>query len=220
MTTLKTPTGDEIRAASRKQRVWAVAVMFLGLVLVIGLLWYMNFTNQTVDAYRSRVADQNAQLAQKDDTIREQNGKAQALYEQLVAAGQEPVTTPAVNGRDGVQGLPGRDATVEDVLKALAQYCANDACKGPQGAAGVNGAAGTSGTDGTPGKDGTPGLNGVNGVNGKDGRGIASVACEATPEGGYTGVGVVTFTDSTTQTVAGLCRPTDTPTPTPTDGTR
>jgi hypothetical protein len=92
---------------------------------------------------------------------------------------------PGPVGPAGAQGLPGGVGPA-----------------GPTGTDGADGADGASGESivGPEGPPGPAGPAGADGADGADGRGIVSIAC------GGDNNWVITFTDDTTQTVAGPCR--------------
>lgn len=107
-------------------------------------------------------------------------------------------------GATGVAGADGQNATSAQIGAAVAVYCAaNGNCQGPAGAEGTNGTNGTNGSDGAAGKDGT---------------GISGVSCVAETDGST--AFRFTFTDGTSQDVAGPCTPpTTSPTSSSTEGT-
>lgn len=143
-------------------------------------------------------------------------------------------TTPEV-GAKGATGASGRDGVsivsaectgsgleifFSDGSQSDAGTCVGPAGKsgspGPSGAPGVNGAnstvagpQGSPGPAGAPGQDGAPGKDGAPGPAGPAGNGLSSVTCVA--EADASTAFRFTYTDGTTQDVAGACTPPPTP---------
>ena len=87
-------------------------------------------------------------------------------------------------GADGVPGADGRNATDEQVVWAVTNYCAaNGGCRG---------SAGRDGQDGAPGAPGAPGNPGI------DGRGIGHFECGVRDL-------IVHYTDGTSQSLPVRC---------------
>ena len=187
---------EKTEQVSRSATRWAVASrVIFGVVVVVGSVGFGFYSAAANVALQDRYLDTVASL---DDARVDAN----RLYEQLAKSGQTPEVVPEARtapipgekGARGPQGVPG-DA-------------------GPAGVAGVAGADGAPGTDGTNGADGVDGQLGADGADGApgpqgpsgaDGRGISSVECAVVADG--VTAFRFTFTDGTTQDVAGACTP-------------
>lgn len=142
--------------ASRTVAVLAVLTFLAALVAVSVNNAQLRAENQAMfAAYQSTVADANA------------------LRDQLIDAGEDPVVTPPSNtdlpqgipapvvspgpqGPRGLQGFAGRSVTASELAAAVTEYCATGECVGPAGATGTPGADGESIT-GPPGPQGPAG---------------------------------------------------------------
>jgi hypothetical protein len=162
--------------AARTVAVLAVLTFLAALVAVSVNNAQLRAENQAMfAAYQSAVADANA------------------LRDQLIDAGEDPVVTPPANadmhsgisapapspGPQGPRGLPGsagRSVTAAEIAEAVAEYCATGACVGPTGATGAPGADGDS-VVGPQGPQGPPGESIVGP------QGAAGPAGPACPEG-------------------------------------
>ena len=114
---------------------------------------------------------------------------------------------------DGVDGQDGQNATPEMVLAAVTEYCSDGRCVGAAGANGepgpppsaeaiqaaVNAFCANGACVGAPGTNGT---NGTDGAPGTPGRGIVSMVCQQEPDYSW----IVTYTDGTSEPIAGPCR--------------
>lgn len=139
-----------------------------------------------------------------------------ALAEQVRALGDVPVaevdgsSTPTIIPLQGPRGIPG--VTGPRGPRGLAGAAGPAGEVGPTGAPGEAGSAGSAGPKGEAGPAGKDGANGKDGAPGAAGRGISSVACLDSGDWQFT------FTDGTTQSVAGPCKVMTTlPDPAPAD---
>ena len=151
----------------RSTKVWTIAYKTIG--IMIGLL---------VVAALALAALNNAQLRATNQImyadLQASQENAQSLYEQLLALGEEPegeepsevteTTVPGVPGEPGPSGPRGDDGrapTPDEILGAVAEYCATTgACQGT--ASTVPGPAGEAGADSTePGPPGPAGAQGA-----------------------------------------------------------
>jgi hypothetical protein len=127
-------------------------------------------------------ADLRDQLAQSHRETTAETANAEKLYQQLLSAGQTPVTEPSQPGIPGAPGTPGQNgrgiASVScrsDGLWAISYtdgttQLASGPCVGPPGNPGAPGAAGADGVNGQNGADGANGTNGTNGADGAPGQ--------------------------------------------------
>lgn len=204
------------RSAARWR--WASRAIFAGLVVaVIVFGGYLGFANTAL----------RDELGESADRLAESQAEAAALYEQLLAAGEDPVVEPSEPGArgeigpqgvPGIQGVPGDDGrppTAEEVLAAVNAYCVSvggckgaDGMEGAPGAPGAAGIPGESGADGIPGEsgaDGAPGPAGPQGEPGMNGVSILSVSCVLLDD--LSTAFRFTFTDGTSSDVPGACLP-------------
>jgi hypothetical protein len=123
--------------------------------------------------------------------------QAEDIAEQPTEPVPGPVGPRGPEGPTGPRGFTGDVGPPGPVGPAGAQGLPGGV--GPAGPAGADGAAGASG-ESIVGPEGPAGPAGPAGADGVDGRGIVSVAC------GDDSNWLITFTDDTTQTVAGPCR--------------
>lgn len=160
------------------------------------------------------------ELGESADRLAESQAEAAALYEQLLAAGEDPVVEPSEPGArgeigpqgvPGIQGVPGDDGrppTAEEVLAAVNAYCVS--VGGCKGADGKDGAPGADGTDGAPGESivgpqGPAGPAGPQGEPGMNGVSILSVSCVLLDD--LSTAFRFTFTDGEVTDVPGACLP-------------
>lgn len=200
-------TEKATRSAARWR--WVSRAIFAGLVVaVIVFGGYLAVANTAL----------RDELAESADRLAESQAEAAALYEQLLAAGEDPVVEPSEPGAPGaigpqgvpgIQGVPGRDGstpTAAEVLEAVNAYCASvGGCKGAAGTPGTNGTDGTAGVPGAPGADGAPGPAGPQGEPGMNGVSILSVSCVLLDD--LSTAFRFTFTDGEVTDVPGPCLP-------------
>ncbi len=200
-------TEKATRSAARWR--WVSRAIFAGLVVaVIVFGGYLAVANTAL----------RDELGQSADRLAESQAEAAALYEQLLAAGEDPVVEPSEpgapgaigpQGAPGIQGVPGADGrapTAEEVLAAVNAYCVSvGGCKGADGTNGTNGAPGTDGADGSPGPQGPAGQDGEPGAPGAAGVGVTGVSCVLRDD--LSTAFRFTFSDATTVDVPGACLP-------------
>lgn len=156
-----TTRADLVDAAEsrRKATLWTWLARGVGITLLLAVLLtvgYLMWANISLRATLAASLTENAELRDKVD----------ALYEQVIAAGEEPVTDPEADGEPiagvpgepgarGPQGEPGRPPTDAEITDAVFDICSITAlCDGPPGPAGANGQPGEPGTAGEPGAPG------------------------------------------------------------------
>lgn len=203
-------TARASRSAARWR--WVSRAIFAGLtVAVVVFGGYLAVANTAL----------RDELGQSADRLAESQAEAAALYEQLLAAGEDPVVEPSDDegpgqigpqGVPGIQGVPGADGrapTAAEVLVAVQAYCASvGGCKGADGAPGTNGtngAPGTPGADGTAGAPGPAGQDGAPGAPGAAGVSVTGVSCVLRDD--LSTAFRFTFSDATSVDVPGACLP-------------
>lgn len=149
-----------------------------------------------------------AEAEQRDAEAIERGEAIEALRDQVLELGEEPVVAPVpestsptvINGKDGKDAPP---PTTEQLLAAVQQCFAAGLCTAPKG---DKGDTGNTGGQGSPGNDST--------VAGPAGLGISNIECM--DDGAWR----FTMTDGTTRDTPGPCRaaPTIEPTPDPSEG--
>ncbi|WNM65434.1 membrane protein [Microbacterium phage Phonegingi] len=147
-------TAAEVETSRRKANMWTWLARAMGVALLVAVLatvGYLMFSNTALRATLGDSVAENAELRDKVD----------ALYEQVLAAGEEPVTEPETStppaslpGEKGDKGEAGRPPTQAEIVDAVLNVCAQTAlCTGPAGQPGES-------VKGDPGKDGQPGAPG------------------------------------------------------------
>lgn len=178
------------------ERVWraATAGVIVMLVVLVGAAGvYLALANADL---RDQVDEAHGELVQKQS-------QADALYEQLLATGEQPVVVPSPGpaGDTGPQGAPGRPPTSAEISDAVDAFCASrNQCIGPQGPAGPSGtpgAAGESGATGPAGADGAPGPQGPQGPAGMDGQSAFPFTFSFPLDGGQVSCAVASPTETT-----------------------
>jgi type IV secretory pathway TrbL component len=234
------PQTTNLLNTERKQRLRAERLSFwqtvilIALVVVVGVggMWSGTVVGQRNHA--TGEASKNAEVAQglaarvqaacrldtdEGRSLRKAGlcAAASSASAQVTAAGKAGAQgLPGPAGPSGASGQPGRDATG----KAGAAGSAGASGQPGRDATGEPGASGAPGADstipgpaGAPGTSGTSGTSGVDGKPGQPGRGISSLFCSG-------GDLVVSWTDGTSDIVAGaqVCEqaPTSEPTSDPT----
>lgn len=185
------------------RRAIAVLAWIVIIVVLLALVW---LAGRVVS-----LGEENRQFAERDeqsledrrtlaDRLDREEAALTALAEQLRQLGEQPVVEPTDPPDPGqIVVVPGPKG---DRGESCIEEIGYPRCRGAEGAEGSDGAAGLDGADGAPGPKGDTGERGPQGEQGPagpagaDGRGIQSVTCEG-------GQFVVTYTDGTTQTVAG-----------------
>lgn len=173
----------------------AVGFALMGVLLAVAL-------NQGADNADS-IGTERDRRERVEQKLAEQEAAAAVLAEQLRQLGQQPAVEPEDPPAPGqIIPIPGPkgdrgESCIEEIGYPRCRGAAGD-----DGSSGTPGAAGQDGTDGAPGPKGDKGDTGERGPEGpagpagSDGRGIQSVTCEG-------GQFVVTYTDGTSQPVAG-----------------
>jgi hypothetical protein len=233
------PQTTNLLETERKQRrraerlsFWQTIVL-IALVVVVGIggMWSGRVIGQRDHA--TGEADKNAAVAQslaarvqaacKLDTDEGKSlrkaglcAAASSASAQVTGARQGAQGLPGPAGPSGASGQPGRDATGKPGAAGSAGASGQPGhdATGEPGASGAPGADSTiPGPAGPSGEPGTSGTSGVDGKPGRDGRGISSMFCSG-------GDLVVSWTDGTSDIVAGaqVCEqaPTSEPTTDPT----
>lgn len=208
------PTDAEKHKAAHGAKVWSWIARMVGVIIVLGVLGFGVF-----------LATANADLIDQLDEAHVENAelrdKVDALYEQVLAAGERPVVEPSeetsslgpVAGPVGPQGEPGRGPTATEVLEGISRYCGPGLCVGPKGDTGPAGTPGAPGTPGESGPAGPPGESivgpqgeiGPQGESGMDGVSIVSVTCVLRDD--LSTAFRFTFSSGVTNDVAGMCIP-------------
>lgn len=175
-------------------------------VIVLGVALFQ----QAERANRAEAAAA-AEAEQRDAEAAERGEAIEALREQVLELGAEPIVEPVpestsptvINGRDGKDAPP---PTAQQMLAAVQQCFTAGLCVAPKG---DPGGVGEQGEPGRPGQDST-----VPGPAGAPGLGIATIECLTD------GTWRFTMTDGTTRDTPGPCRlsPTPEPTPNPPEG--
>lgn len=210
------PTPVEQAKAAHGAKLWTwiargVGVLILGAVVAFGA--YLAVANAG-----SRV--ERLELIQQLDDERAENAELRdqvdALYEQVLAAGETPVVEPTnpgdpVRGERGDRGEPGRGPTGAEILSGIREWCTVNpaSCRGADGTDGV----GKDGTPGPPGEtvvgpmgpQGELGPVGPQGPQGPQGVSVVSITCAAPDP--LTTVFRFTMSDGATFDVAGACIP-------------
>lgn len=205
-------TAKATRSAARWR--WVSRAIFAGLVVAVVVFGgYLGFANAAL----------RDELGESADRLAESQAEAAALYEQLLAVGEDPVVEPSEPGArgeigpqgvPGIQGVPGDDGrppTAEEVLAAVNAYCAS--VGGCKGADGTDGAPGAPGADGAPGESivgpqgpaGPAGQDGAPGAPGAAGVSVTGVSCVLRDD--LSTAFRFTFSDATTADVPGACLP-------------
>lgn len=150
-------TAEEAASSRRKANLWTWLARSMGIALLVAVLvtvGYLMFSNTALRATLGASVTENAELRDKVD----------ALYEQVLAAGEEPVTEPdtsappaSLPGEKGEPGAPGRPPTQAEIVDAVLDVCsATSLCVGPAGTPGEPGES-VKGDPGAPGAPGAPG---------------------------------------------------------------
>lgn len=207
---------DATARASRSAARWRWASRAIFACLTIAVVVFGGYLAVANTALRD-------ELGQSADRLAESQAEAAALYEQLLAAGEDPVVEPSdeaapgeigPQGVPGIQGVPGRDGrppTAEEVLAAVNAYCAS--VGGCKGADGTDGAPGAPGADGAPGESivgpqgpvGPAGQDGAPGAPGAAGVSVTGVSCVLRDD--LSTAFRFTFSDGTSSDVPGACLP-------------
>lgn len=170
-----------------------VQVITIGGVVALGVVAHQQ-SERAVQAENAAAAEEE----QRDAEAAERAEAIEALREQVLQLGEEPVveTDPDASSSTVIKGQDGKDApppTPEQMLAAVQQCFALGLCTAPKGETGDEGDKGDPGNDST-----TPGPTGV---------GIATIECLDD------GTWRFTMTDTTTRDIPGPCRIVPTPDP-------
>lgn len=194
----------------------AVVAVILIIVLVVSLYIVQNQRIANVRAADvANKATSAKELAKADARYNDLFNNYSQLYKQLKdnsvtpsAPNPDVISQPGATGSTGPTGAQGPGPSDSQVLSGVGSFCTMHptACVGSAGTNGTNGQDGTQGPIGPAGPQGTSGVNGTNGTNGTNGVGIASVSCVLEADMVTTAF-QFTFTDGTTQDVAGSCIP-------------
>jgi hypothetical protein len=213
------PTRLEQAKAAHGAKVWTWIARAVFVIIVLAVLGFGAFLAATNVRGAIREAELIEQLDESHVREAELRDKVDALYEQVLAAGERPVVEPSSEtpapapvigpGPVGPAGAPGRGPTAEEVLAGISRYCAPGTCVGPVGPAGPAGAPGESIT-GPAGPSGPPGESiagppGETGPVGPAGVSVVGVECVLTGENAT--AFRFLFSDGTRADVAGSCTP-------------
>lgn len=207
--------GEQIKAARGAQR-WGWISRAVGVIIVLGILGlgaYLAVANGGARVERFELLEQLDDSHTREAELRD---KVDALYEQVLAAGETPVVSPETSrppapgapGARGPQGEPGRPPTIDEIVASFAAYCAaNNGCRGADGAQGPAGPSviGPQGEPGAAGPAGPQGEPGPAGPQGPAGNAVIDIYC-ATVDVGVTAFRF-TFSDGSIIDVAGPCTP-------------
>lgn len=204
------PTRIEQAKAARGAKLWTWIARFTGLAIlaaVIGFGAYLAVANAGSRVERLELIEQLDDERSENAALRDQ---VDALYEQVLAAGETPVVEPSdpsepVRGERGDRGEPGRPPTMAEVMAGIQQWCAGNAgCRGPEGQQGQQGVPGVGqqGVPGTPGADGAPGPAGPTGP-----QGVSVTLIQCVMRDDLSTVFRFTLSDGTSQDVPGPCVP-------------
>lgn len=207
------PTEGEQKKAARGAAHWSWIARAVGVLIVLGFLAGFAYLAAANSASRGQVGELLTQLDEAHAANAEKDDKIDALYEQVVAAGETPVVEPdtetpssPVRGADGPrgpQGEPGRAPTAAEIIDGIRASCASIVvCTGPKG---EPGAQGPQGEPGPQGEKGDRGDQGPQGIPGPVGVSVTNVTCVALDTG--TTAFRFTFSDGAFIDVAGTCVP-------------
>lgn len=184
-------TAEQAASSRRRANLWTWLARGVGVFLVLAMLatvGYLMFANVSLRSTLAATLSENAELRDQVD----------ALYEQVLATGEDPVTEPDASsksepGAQGPQGEPGRAPTDAEIRGAVLDVCrVSTLCVGPPGEPGVDGEPGAPGAPGEPGdsvvgpqgEPGPAGPQGEPGAPGADGRdGVDGAPGPTCPEG-------------------------------------
>ncbi|KJL49151.1 hypothetical protein RS84_00263 [Microbacterium hydrocarbonoxydans] len=178
-----------------------VQIITIGGVVALGVVAHEQ-SERAIQAETAAAAEEE----QRDAEAAERAEAIEALREQVLELGEEPVVEPVpestsptvINGKDGKDAPP---PTAEQMLAAVQQCFALGLCTAPKG---DKGDTGDTGDPGAPGSDST--------VPGPAGTGIQTIECMDD------GTWRFTMTDATTRDIPGPCRIVPTPTTEPPEG--
>lgn len=213
------PTPVEQARAAHGAKLWTwiargVGVLILGAVVAFGA--YLAVANAGSRVERLEIIQQLDDERAENAELRDQ---VDALYEQVLAAGETPVVEPSklgdpVRGERGDRGEPGRPPTANEILSGIKEWCTVSpaSCRGADGKDGVgkDGPAGPPGETvvgpmGPMGPMGPQGELGPVGPQGPQGVSVVSITCVAPDP--LTTVFRFTMSDGATFDVAGACIP-------------
>lgn len=158
-------TVEEAETSRRKAVTWVRLSRIVGVVLIMSVLafgGYLMFANTALRATLAAEQQQNTEQRAENAELRD---KVDALHEQVIATGEDPVTEPSsgTRGERGDKGEPGRPPTEREIVDAVIGVCSSSTlCTGPPGTA-------TKGDTGAPGLQGDRGEKGDKGDKGDPG---------------------------------------------------
>lgn len=212
------PSRLEQAKAARGARLWSWIARSVAVIITLGVLGFGVYLAVANTRGQLREVELIEQLDDSHTREAELRDKVDALYEQVLAAGEDPVVEPASETPNappsaapvGPRGEPGRPPTADEVLAGIARYCSNSGvCLGPRGEPGeaITGPPGES-IVGPPGPAGPPGLNGSDGAPGQpgaDGVSVTGVSCVIRDD--LSTAFRFTFSNGAATDVAGMCIP-------------
>lgn len=210
------PTPVEQARAAHGAKLWTWIARLTGLAILATVIGFGIFLAVANAGNRT----ERLELIQQLDDERSQNAELRdqvdALYEQVLAAGETPVVEPSEPSKPispvrGDRGEPGRGPTAAEILTGIREWCTVSpaACRGADGEDGV----GTTGPIGPPGEtivgpmgpQGELGPVGPIGPQGPQGVSVVSIICVAPDP--LTTVFRFTMSDGATFDVTGSCIP-------------
>ncbi len=180
---------------SRKRRFGvALLLILVNSFAILGVIALGVVAYQQGERATQAEAAAAAEAEQRDTEAAERGEAIEALREQVLELGEEPVVEPVpestsptvINGKDGKDAPP---PTAEQMLAAVQQCFAAGLCTAPKG---DTGNTGNTGDQGPPGNDST--------TPGPAGLGISNIECM--DDGAWR----FTMTDGTTRDTPGPCR--------------
>lgn len=216
------PTPVEQARAAHGAKLWTWIARLTGLAILATIIGFGIFLAAANAGNRA----ERLELIQQLDDERSQNAELRdqvdALYEQVLAAGETPVVEPDEPAAPpksgdpirGDRGEPGRPPTAAEILDGIKQWCTVSpaSCRGADGEDGVGTAGppgetvvGPQGEVGATGPQGPQGEQGAIGPQGE--RGISVTVVECVMLDPLTSAFRFTFSDGTTTDVLGPCMP-------------
>lgn len=211
------PTPVEQARAAHGAKLWTWIARFTGLAILATVIGFGIFLAATNAGNRTERLELIQQLDDERAENAELRDQVDALYEQVLAAGETPVVEPSkpgdpVRGEPGDRGEPGRPPTSNEILSGIREWCTISpaSCRGADGKDGVGkdgpaGPPGELGPVGPQGPQGELGPVGPQGPQGPQGVSVVSITCVAPDP--LTTVFRFTMSDGATFDVAGACIP-------------
>lgn len=210
------PSPAEQAKAAHGAKLWTFVARSVGVLILLGLLAGYGVAVVSNAGGRAERLELLEQLGDERALNAELHDQLDALYEQVLATGEEPVVKPeevgdplpAPRGEKGERGEPGRPPTVAEMIETFNAFCAaNNGCRGADGIGlpGTNGTNGAKGDKGDPGDQGPQGNPGNDGGPGVPGVSVIDVTCVLLD--GAMPAFRFSFSDGATVDVVGSCVP-------------